>query len=113
VETFEEYQRAVARTAIYPESGSGSVVALTYLGLCLGEAGEIQGKLKKLLRDADGWVSPQRREDLLYEAGDVLWYLARLSEELGASLELVARLNITKLADRVERDTLHGSGDHR
>jgi NTP pyrophosphatase (non-canonical NTP hydrolase) len=113
IATFEEYQAAVARTAIYPESGTGSVIALTYLGLGLGEAGEIQGKLKKLLRDQDGWVSPDRREALLLEAGDLLWYVTRLAEELGASLQLVAGLNIGKLASRDERGTLRGSGDHR
>lgn len=45
--------------------------------------------------------------------GDVLWYMARLAEELDTDLGLVAQHNIDKLADRKLRSSLNGSGDHR
>ena len=45
--TFDEYQEATAETAIYPEAGTGSQIALAYVALGLSEAGEIQGKVKK------------------------------------------------------------------
>lgn len=113
VETFDAYQEGVARTAIYPEHGSGSVMALSYLGLGLGEVGEIQGKIKKIMRDEGSWVTPEKREELLFEMGDALWYLTRLADELGASLGLVAALNLGKLEGRAERGTLQGSGSDR
>jgi len=50
---------------------------------------------------------------LVFELGDVLWYIARLAAELGASLDDVARLNLDKLADRATRGVIGGSGDHR
>jgi NTP pyrophosphatase (non-canonical NTP hydrolase) len=111
--TFEEYQRISAETAVYPEVGTGSVLALCYLGLGLGEAGEIQGKLKKILRDDNGVISEEKRQGVLGELGDLLWYVSMLTDELGAGLEDVAEANISKLADRKIRGVLSGSGDNR
>ena len=110
---FDDYDTAAEVTAIYPEAGTGSVAAVTYLALGLGETGEIQGKVKKVLRDDNGELSEARREGILAEMGDVLWYLSRLAVELGYSLSDVAAANIEKLADRDSRGGLSGSGDNR
>lgn len=111
---FELYQLETSKTAIYPESGEGTLLALTYVALGLGnEAGEVQGKVKKALRDDDGIVTDEKREAILDELGDVLWYLARVADELGVSLDQVAERNLTKLFGRLERGTLGGSGDTR
>ncbi len=111
--TFTEYQLKVAETAIYPEVGTGSMLALAYVGLGLGEAGEVQGKIKKILRDDNGVVSDAKREAILAEVGDLLWYAARVVDELDSSLELVAEGNLHKLNSRKERGVLGGSGDER
>lgn len=88
--------------------------ALMYLGLGIGdEAGEVQGKLKKILRDQDGKMLPENIAEIKKELGDVMWYVANLADELGLSLEEVAKLNIEKLASRAERGKLTGSGDNR
>ena len=108
-----DYQSAVAETAIYPESGTGSVLALAYVGLGLGEAGEIQGKIKKIIRDDGGQVTDATRIALAKELGDLLWYAARLASEISMPLETVAVMNLNKLADRRERGVLGGSGDER
>lgn len=110
---FNEYQTQAAATAIYPGVGTGSVTAIAYLGLGLGEAGEIQGKIKKILRDSDGVISQEQRLAIAGELGDLLWYVALLSEELDYGLQHIARLNLAKLADRAERGVLGGSGDNR
>lgn len=108
---FDEYQLETAKTAIYPEAGSGSILALSYLGLgASNEAGEVAGKIKKIIRDGD---TPERREATLKEIGDTLWYLSQLANEMGESLELIAAANIGKLADRKERGVLTGDGDNR
>lgn len=112
--SFSEYQLQSGDTAIYPGAGEAGMDALTYTALGLGnEAGEVQGKLKKVMRDADGVITDEHRKALADELGDVLWYASQLASELGYSLEGIARMNLSKLRSRKERNTLSGSGDTR
>jgi len=112
--TFEEYQRESGATAIYPGCGDqGSIVGLSYVGLGLGEAGEIQGKIKKILRDDNGEIRMDHRLALKAEAGDLMWYLARLCDHLGFSMSEVAQANLDKLNSRMARGVIGGSGDDR
>lgn len=106
-----DYQQQALETAIYP--GSGEVMGLAYVGLGLGEAGEIQGKIKKILRDNSGVITDDKKEAIAAEAGDLLWYIALLAKELGYSLEEIGILNLVKLSSRKERGVLGGSGDNR
>lgn len=82
------------------------------LGLC-EEAGEVAGKIKKSIRDADGKIDAERVEAIVLEMGDVLWYLAVMAHALGVPLSRVASRNIEKLTDRKNRDKIQGEGDNR
>ncbi len=104
-----EYQEAALSTAIYPNDGKVSYLALA---IC-GEAGELADKVKKVLRDKNGQFSESDYKALALELGDVLWYSANLAHILGYDLSEVAQMNIEKIAGRVERGTLHGAGDNR
>ena len=108
--TFEENQKKSHVTAKYPNIGNNFVYPV--LGLA-GETGEVAEKVKKILRDKGGIVSAEDREEIKKELGDVLWYLARVSEEMGLSLEEVAQMNIEKLLSRLERGKIQGEGDNR
>ena len=108
---FNEYQRRAGETAIYP--GKGTVMGLAYVGLGLGEAGEVQGKIKKILRDNGGVIDDVGRIMIMKELGDVLWYASQIADELNIDLTAVAEFNLNKLADRAERGVLQGSGDDR
>ncbi|HOH67443.1 MAG TPA: nucleoside triphosphate pyrophosphohydrolase family protein [bacterium] len=107
---FNSYQQAAAQTAAYPDLGNNFIYPT--LGL-VGEAGEVAEKIKKVLRDDDGQLSAEKKQELMKELGDVLWYLARLAAELGLELEQVAQRNLAKLTSRQERGKLGGSGDNR
>jgi NTP pyrophosphatase (non-canonical NTP hydrolase) len=108
--TFEEYQKISRKTALYPDLGKNFIYPT--LGLA-GESGEVAEKIKKILRDDNGIILEEKREDLKKELGDVLWYLSQISTELGLSFEDVARFNIEKLQSRAQRNMIHGSGDNR
>ncbi|MFZ2804152.1 MAG: nucleoside triphosphate pyrophosphohydrolase family protein [Patescibacteria group bacterium] len=112
--TFEEYQAASRRTAIYPDAGNNFIYPT--LGLA-GETGEVVEKVKKLVRDnaapTVASVTQEKKSEIAKELGDVLWYLAQLSTEFGLKLEDVAQGNIEKLTARQNQGTLHGSGDNR
>lgn len=109
---FNEYQETTAKTAVYLGSGTVGGLVYTTLGLT-GEAGEIANKVKKILRDSGGVLTPEVRKALLGEAGDCQWYLSQFVTELDGKLEDVAKDNIEKLTSRLQRGTIQGSGDNR
>ena len=92
---WREWRRAITA---YP--GQGTFSGIIYCALGLGEAGECIGEIKKMWRDDGLSVSPERREKILYEMGDVLWYLDALANELGSSLEEIMGLNVSKINAR-------------
>ena len=105
-----EYQTKSKETAFYPDAGNNYVYPT--LGLA-GEAGEVADKVKKVLRDKSGIFGIEEKKQLKLELGDVLWYLAQLSTELGFDLNDVALENINKLSSRSKRGKISGSGDNR
>ena len=108
--TFEEYQKQSRRTALYPNLGQNFIYPV--LGLC-GESGEVAEKIKKIIRDEGGVCSEEKKQEIKKELGDVLWYIAQISTELGLSLDEVANFNLEKLLSRLDRGMIHGSGDNR
>jgi NTP pyrophosphatase (non-canonical NTP hydrolase) len=101
VDMYQEFTRS---TAIYPKE-----TALDYLVLGLAsEAGEVAGKRKKAIRD--GIFSEAALVD---EVGDVLWYAARILDELGWDMSECLVRNRDKLIDRQNREVIKGSGDNR
>jgi NTP pyrophosphatase (non-canonical NTP hydrolase) len=107
---FDDYQKKAKTTAVYPKKDN----PLWYPALGLaGEAGEVADKVKKIMRDHGGKVSDVKRQELVKELGDVLWYMAMLAAELGVKLDLVASENIRKITSRKVRGVLHGEGDNR
>ena len=107
-----DYQAAARATAIYPNKGG--LHGLVYCALKLnGEAGEVAENVGKAIRDDRSLITADRREKLLHELGDVLWYIANTGAELDLTLEEIAAANLVKLNSRKERGVLHGSGDSR
>ena len=105
-----QYQMESRRTALYPEVGNNPIYPT--LGL-VGESGEVADKVKKIIRDKNGIFDNESKQDIKLELGDVLWYVAQLTTELGFDLEDVANSNLLKLNSRKIRGKIKGSGDDR
>ena len=105
----KEYIEFTRTTAIYPGANDHGFNEVLYLTLGLAsEAGEVAGKIKKIVRGDK--IDP---ESYLSELSDVLWYLARLADNVGITLEDLANVNAAKLKARQEAGTIQGSGDAR
>lgn len=88
-----EYQRQASGTAIYP--GRMSPHGLMYCALKMnGEAGELADHLY-VAATVEGFLPrqiglrPDRRELIVKEVGDVMWYLAAMADELETDLRFV------------------------
>lgn len=102
-----DYQEVARETAIYPHEHNILGLVYTTLGLS-GEAGEVANQVKKILRDDNFHIHEVKRQELKLELGDVLWYLAMSSKELGFSLEEIASANLEKLKKRKDEGTIKG-----
>lgn len=117
---FSEYQQGAALYAVYPRllvftDESGKAVSIyPFIGLA-DECGEVLGKVKRVMRDAQdtGVITESMRKQIAIELGDVLWYVAMCAHELNIPLRVIAHDNLAKLQDRQDRNVLKGSGDNR
>jgi len=126
---FDDYQEFTRTTAVYPGCDDQNFNSAAYCTFGLtGEAGEVAEKMKKRYRlggpnaflprsVVDYKGKPETYEEFVEamkkELGDVLWYVAGLSSELGLKLSDVAHGNVTKLSSRKDRGVLKGKGDDR
>lgn len=105
---------------------SSDNITYSLLGLN-AEVGEINDKIAKWRRKGIVNINDNKlvfttsaeveathlRNELLKEVGDVLWFCAHLSRQLGSNIEDVAKMNINKLRDRAMRNVIIGEGDNR
>ena len=125
---FDTYQEEAGKTAIYPcvtiidDDGKHNEANYVYPALGLvNEAGEVAGKIKKIIRDhkgiykdkETGEIYEMAKDMVTKELGCVLWYMAELASAFEIRLSDVAEQNLEKLASRKRRGKLGGSGDDR
>lgn len=112
---FKQYQKLTAKTALYkkvPVLKKVGTGLYAVLGL-VGEAGEVAEKTKKMLRNDNGVVTKEFKDELAKELGDVLWYVSQTASEFKLDLDKIASGNIEKLFSRQKRGVLHSKGDNR
>lgn len=94
LEKLNDYQAEAAKTI--PENfDEKTIVDNAVYGLC-GEVGELVDRLKKVKFQGH----PEDKEHLVFELGDILWYVAEMATGAGISLQDVAEQNIWKLRQR-------------
>jgi NTP pyrophosphatase (non-canonical NTP hydrolase) len=121
-----DYQKKAMSTCM-PSCENFSYMMLNLVS----EVGEFAGKIAKMVRKGQveidtmddktsdlfpmvslpQWVYHQ--EELMKEAGDILWQFSGLCSVMGWSLEDVAQMNLDKLADHKARGVIDGNGDNR
>ena len=71
---------------------------IQYLTLGLGgEVGEVQNEIKKLERDDNNILNENRKQQIITELGDVMWYLTGICNKLDITLEEILINNMEKL----------------
>ena len=94
---FNDYQRKVLRTAkTYPTLAENLNHAA--LGIAT-EGGEFTTEVKRAVIYGRE-ITPEMREHMIEELGDLMWYVALAAEHLGVNLGGIARENIEKLQKR-------------
>lgn len=81
------------------------------LGLA-GESGEVVDTIKKVAYHSKP-MSPELRVKLLYELGDIMWYIANLAEALNSNLDEVCDMVIAKLKERYPDGFNEQRAEHR
>lgn len=115
--TFDEYQKQAVTTDV---TGLGKRIKHAHdpayvdkiLSL-VGESGEVAEKYKKIIRDKQGIIGEQDRQEIIKELGDVVWYVAVLAHYLDVPFDELAQMNLDKLAKRKSQGKLGGKGDNR
>jgi len=111
---FREYQIECRKTDVGTSAQDNLKPGWLYYALGIsGEAGELTEKIKKLFRDKKGEVDQEFLDSVIKEMGDILWYMGRLADTFEIDFGDVAKINVEKLLDRMERGKLHGDGDDR
>ena len=105
---FEEYMTFIEQSAYYAGAGDRSQEEYVYLlaGLS-GESGEVADDYKKIQRHIgldeevfQAALTPEVRMRMINELGDTLYYLSRMCEFFGITVEQLAIINVHKLFKR-------------
>lgn len=102
--TLKKYREQMWQFALYPNSGNNPLYP--DLGL-LSEIGELAGEAKRIIRDDDGALTPERREKMIDELGDIMWYLAAISYEKGSEQFLTSFESVESNADTGHPKTIN------
>ena len=71
---------------------------LKYMAIGLaGEVGEVLNEIKKIERDDDNLLTPERKLKLKNELGDVLWYFFGLCNRLDYKVDDILKCNQIKI----------------
>lgn len=101
---FDEYQAKAAETALYKDN-------FYPIASLMVESAELSDLfIKPMLRGDKRTIE---RQDVISEAGDVLWNLAMILKDRGIDFSEVALYNLSKLQSRADRGVIQGSGGNR
>ena len=77
------------------------------------EASKIAGYLKKIMRDDEGKLTPDKKDKIIDSLKNIVFLLNEYQDKYEVSQLEVMKHNIEKLYSRKKRGVLKGSGDNR
>lgn len=89
------------------------LLRMSYAALGLGESGEVQNKVKKLIRDTGGVATQDDKDAIGGEIWDSILYHCSVATELNVNLGDIAVDGLRRLESGQARGILGGSGDRR
>ena len=95
----KDYQSFVESLDDLDGQGSNIHRLLTAAVGVSAEGGEFMEIVKKMVFQGKPW-NDDNRKHLVIELGDVMWYVAQVTQALGVTMEEVLDTNITKLGRR-------------
>lgn len=120
----KEYQEKAMTTCM----ASSKNFSYMFLNL-VGEVGELASKVAKGIRKSQIYIGDkgyrnellfdeyptciEQEEEMMMEAGDILWQLSGLCSVMGWDLDRIAQKNLDKLKSRQQRNVIDGNGDNR
>lgn len=108
---FSEYQIGANRTSkVHDESLTENLVHAA-LGLST-EVGEFTTEVKRIARHGKE-MTPEMRDHMIEELGDVMWYIALAAEALKTTMGNLATHNIAKLMKRFPEKYSHEAAEAR
>ncbi len=96
-----EYQKKARTTAICTQINDTQII-YPALGL-IGECGELADKIKKIIRDDGGEITPDRKEGVKKECGDVMWYCANICCEMGSDLDVMYKMRGYFISQKIKK----------
>jgi len=95
-----EYQQKARKMAMYLKIKNSQMI-YPALGL-VGECGEVAEKTKKLIRD-DNWdMKPDRIQAIIKELGDCCWYLANICCDINLDLSMMYEMRGANITQQIK-----------
>ncbi len=107
---FKDYQDKIMDMRLHDEGEEFDNIISGALGLT-GEAGEFADIIKKIKRG--DYTLEEKREELLKELGDVMWYVTQVANDMGTDIGTIADINVKKIESRIVRGVWRGDGNNR
>lgn len=104
---YADFVRSEKREMIPRHVSPTEIEVLALSNALGGEVGELQNVVKKILAQDQFFVPSPLNDKFVEEVGDVLWYVFRLVQKYGYTVEQIMNANITKLTERY-KEVSHG-----
>lgn len=96
-----EYQEKAHSTAIYLTIDNTKML-YPALGI-VGECGEVAEKIKKLIRDSNWNMTPERKTAIAQELGDCCWYLANICCDTNLDLNMMYKMRGASMIHQIRK----------